>query len=117
MDEIEAQGAVGVLVDAQCRTVLPDVFAIGDCAAHANAFAGGAAMRLESVQNATDMAIIVAKAICGKPEPYHAIPWFWFNQYDLKLQTVGLSTGHDQATLREVMEEGASSIVYLKMAK
>jgi 3-phenylpropionate/trans-cinnamate dioxygenase ferredoxin reductase subunit len=109
-----AGNAGGVLVDAQCRTVLPDVFAIGDCAAHANAFAGGAAIRLESVQNATDMAIIVAKAICGKPEPYQAVPWFWSNQYDLKLQTVGLSAGHDQAVLRGVAQEGAFSIVSLK---
>ena len=57
-------------------------------------------IRLESVQNANDMATTVAKCICGTEAPYKATPWFWSNQYDLRLQTVGLSTGHDNAVLR-----------------
>ncbi|HEY6964238.1 MAG TPA: oxidoreductase C-terminal domain-containing protein, partial [Erythrobacter sp.] len=57
-------------------------------------------IRLESVQNAHDMANTVAKAIMGEAEPYHALPWFWSNQYDLKLQTAGLSLGFDATVLR-----------------
>jgi len=108
-----AQCANGVLVDAQCRTSLPDVFAIGDCAAHANRFAGDAVIRLESVQNANDMANVVAKTICGEEVGYAATPWFWSNQYDLKLQTVGLSTGHVRCVRRGDPSERKFSVVYL----
>ena len=112
-----AAGGNGVDVDEFCRTSLPDVYAIGDCAAHANDFADGAVMRLESVQNANDMATCVAKGICGNEVPYKATPWFWSNQYDLKLQTVGLSTGHDQAVLRGDPATRSFSVVYLKHGK
>ena len=107
----------GVLVDAQCRTSLADVFAIGDCAAHANRFADGETVRLESVQNANDQATVVAKTIMGLPVEYDAIPWFWSNQYDLKLQTVGLSIGHDATVLRGDPAAGSFSIVYLKAGR
>lgn len=109
-----ALGGNGVDVDAYCRTSLPDVFAIGDCAAHANPFADGAVIRLESVQNANDQATCAAKAICRNPEAYRATPWFWSNQYDLKLQTVGLSTGHDATVLRGDPATRSFSVVYLK---
>lgn len=109
-----ATGANGVDVDEYCRTTLPDVYAIGDCASHANDFADGAVMRLESVQNASDMAKTVAKAIMGEMDPYKATPWFWSNQYDLKLQTVGLSTGHDETVLRGDPASRSFSVVYLK---
>ncbi|WP_271300019.1 NAD(P)/FAD-dependent oxidoreductase [Sphingomonas sp. CV7422] len=109
-----AAGGNGVAVDATCRTSLPDVFAIGDCALHANAFADGAAIRLESVQNANDQATVVAKALTGAAEGYAAVPWFWSNQYDLKLQTVGLSTGHDAAVLRGDPATRSFSLVYLR---
>ena len=112
-----AEGGNGVLVDRLCKTSLPDVYAIGDCAAHANDFAEGAVIRLESVQNANDQANVVAKGICGDEAPYHAIPWFWSNQYDLKLQTAGLSTGHDQAVLRGDVASRSFSVVYLKAGK
>ena len=87
-------------VDAFCRTALPDVYAIGDCAAHASPWADGAVIRVESVQNANDMASTAAKHITGIEEPYRAFPWFWSNQFDLKLQTAGLSLGHDTALVR-----------------
>ena len=112
-----ARGGNGVSVDEHCRTSLPDVFAVGDCAMHANAFAEGMPIRLESVQNANDMATIVAKVLTGAPEPYHAVPWFWSNQYDLKLQTVGLSVGHDQEVLRGDPATRSYSIVYLKQGR
>jgi 3-phenylpropionate/trans-cinnamate dioxygenase ferredoxin reductase subunit len=112
-----ARGGNGVAVDEHCRTSLPDIFAIGDCAMHANAFADGMPIRLESVQNANDMATAVAKTITGDPEVYHAIPWFWSNQYDLRLQTVGLSTGHDQDVVRGDPASRSFSIVYLREGK
>lgn len=109
-----AAGSNGVDVDFCCRTTLDDVYAIGDCAAHANAFADNAVIRLESVQNAHDMANTVAKAIMGEKEPYHALPWFWSNQYDLKLQTAGLSLGFDQTVLRGDPATRKFTVVYLK---
>ena len=109
-----AQGGNGVVVDEYCRTSLPDIYAIGDCAAHANGFADGATIRLESVQNANDQASTAAKAITGNLEPYKATPWFWSNQYDLKLQTVGLSIGFDQAVVRGDTATRSFSVVYLK---
>ena len=108
-----AAGANGVEVDSFCRTSLPGVYAIGDCAAHENAFAGGLRIRLESVQNAHDQAATAAKAIVGCPEPYEAMPWFWSNQYDLRLQTVGLSVGHDATVVRGRPEDRSFSVVYL----
>ena len=86
-----AEGGNGVAIDDHCRTSLPDVYAIGDCALFACDYAGGMTMRVESVQNANDQGTCVAKAICGDPQPYHAFPWFWSNQYDLRLQTAGIS--------------------------
>jgi 3-phenylpropionate/trans-cinnamate dioxygenase ferredoxin reductase component len=112
-----ADGGNGVTVDAQCRTSLANIFAVGDCAAHANDYAQGNVIRLESVQNANDMATVAAKTICGQQAAYKATPWFWSNQYDLKLQTVGLSTGHDQAVLRGDPATRSFSIVYLKRGK
>jgi len=109
-----AAGANGVDVDQFCRTSLPEVYAIGDCAAHANPWAGGAVIRLESVQNANDMASTAARAICGDPQPYEAVPWFWSNQYDLRLQTVGLNLGHDATVLRGDPASHSFSVVYLK---
>ncbi len=104
----------GVDVDDHCRTSLPHVFAIGDCAAHENEFAGGALIRLESVQNANDMATTVARMLTGAPKPYHAVPWFWSNQYDLRLQTVGMSMGYDATVLRGDMAARSFSLVYLR---
>jgi 3-phenylpropionate/trans-cinnamate dioxygenase ferredoxin reductase subunit len=90
----------GVEVDEFCQTSLPNIYAIGDCAIHANPFAGGQRIRLESVQNANDQAITAARHIAGDAAPYHAVPWFWSNQYDLKLQTIGLSLGYDEVVVR-----------------
>ncbi len=109
-----AAGGNGVAIDEHGRTTLPDIWAVGDCALHANPFVGHLPIRLESVQNANDMATTVAKALTGAPEAYHAVPWFWSNQYDLKLQTVGLSTGHDATVTRGDVASRSFSIVYLK---
>jgi 3-phenylpropionate/trans-cinnamate dioxygenase ferredoxin reductase subunit len=112
-----ASGGNGVDVDEYCRTSLPDVYAIGDCAAFAADYAGGTVMRVESVQNANDQATCVAKAILGEEHPYKAFPWFWSNQYDLRLQTAGLSVGYDQTLLRGNPDERSFSVVYLKGGK
>lgn len=112
-----AVGGNGVDVDEYCRTSLPDIYAVGDCAAHANRFARGAQIRLESVQNANDQAKTAVNHIMGKEEAYDAVPWFWSNQYDLKLQTVGLSTGHDQALLRGDPATRSFSVLYMKAGK
>jgi len=107
----------GVEVDSSCRTSLPGIYAVGDCAAHHNAFATGALVRIESVQNAHDMAVTVARAICGTPTPYEAVPWFWSNQYDLKLQTVGLLHGYDDAVIRGNSSRRSFSVIYLRQGK
>ncbi|AQR74780.1 NAD(P)/FAD-dependent oxidoreductase [Sphingomonas sp. LM7] len=112
-----AAGGNGVLVDAQCRTSLADVFAVGDCALHANRFAGARCIRLESVQNANDQATVAAKTILGIEAAYDAVPWFWSNQYDLKLQTVGISAGHDATVLRGDPANRSFSVIYLRAGR
>ncbi|KQM61590.1 MULTISPECIES: NAD(P)/FAD-dependent oxidoreductase [unclassified Sphingomonas] len=113
-----ATGGNGVAVDAWCRTALPDIHAIGDCAVQANRFAGDAPIRVESVQNANDQATTVATLIAtGEAPPHAALPWFWSNQYDLRLQTVGLSIGHDDAVIRGDIAARAFSIVYLRRGR
>jgi 3-phenylpropionate/trans-cinnamate dioxygenase ferredoxin reductase component len=110
-----AAGSNGVAVDVQQRTSLPDIYAVGDCALHSNGFADGAAIRLESVQNANDQATVAAKDIAGVADAaYNAVPWFWSNQYDLKLQTVGLSSGFDDCIVRGDPATRSFSVVYLK---
>lgn len=104
----------GIIVDQFCRSSLSDIYAIGDCAAHASRYAGGRTIRIESVQNANDMANCVARSICGDPHPFEALPWFWSNQYDLRLQTVGLNLGYDRTVLRGALKDRSFSIVYLK---
>ena len=112
-----AAGGNGVEVDAHGRTSLPSIFAVGDCALHHNRYAQDAAIRLESVQNANDMATTVARFITGMPMAYDALPWFWSNQHDLKLQTAGLSTDHDRAILRGDPDARSFSVLYLKAGR
>ncbi|RJG00659.1 NAD(P)/FAD-dependent oxidoreductase [Noviherbaspirillum sedimenti] len=108
----------GVDIDAQCRTTLLDVYALGDCVNYVNAFADGARVRLESVQNANDQAKVVATNIIGIAQAsYSAVPWFWSNQYDLKLQTVGLNIGYDQTVVRGNPDNRSFSVVYLRKGK
>ena len=112
-----AAGGNGVEVDEFCRTSLPDIYAVGDCASFACDYAGGLVMRVESVQNANDQAACVARAICGEEKPYRAFPWFWSNQYDLKLQTAGISAGYDQSVVRGDPDARSFSVAYLKQGK
>ena len=88
----------GVRVDKFCATADPAIFAAGDCTRHHGR--GGDLIRLESVQNAIDQAKHAALAMVGKPTPYNEVPWFWSDQYDLKLQIAGLTRATDQIVLR-----------------
>jgi 3-phenylpropionate/trans-cinnamate dioxygenase ferredoxin reductase subunit len=89
----------GIAVDEFGQTSDPDIFAIGDCASHPSAYAGRR-IRLESVPNAIEQARSTAAFFAGEKKPYNAIPWFWSDQYDLKLQMVGLNQGYDHVVLR-----------------
>ena len=97
----------GIAVNEFATTNDPVIVAAGDCTNHYNPIYDRK-LRLESVQNATDQAKIAAKSICGKPEAYNALPWFWSDQYDLKLQIAGLSQGFDQVIIRGDSEQGRS---------
>lgn len=112
-----AKGNNGVVVDAYGRTSLPYIYALGDCAIHPSPYAGGALVRLESVQNACDMATTVAKAITRELEPYTAVPSFWSDQYDLRLRTAGLSSNHDDAIVRGDPASGSFSIIYRRKGR
>ena len=89
----------GIHVDEEARTSDPSIFAAGDCTAHPNAILGRR-VRLESVHNAVEQAKTAASSILGETRPYSQVPWFWSDQYDLKLQIAGLSEGYDQVVLR-----------------
>nr|WP_314447271.1 FAD/NAD(P)-binding oxidoreductase [uncultured Sphingomonas sp.] len=112
--EAGAEVGNGVVVDERCRTSLKDVYSIGDCAIHPNRYSAVGSVRLESVQNATDQGTVVAKSILGQDVAYAAMPWFWSNQYDLKLQTVGLGTGHDDVVVRGEPSARSFSVIYLR---
>lgn len=99
----------GVVVDAQLRTSDPDIFALGDCARFPSPHAGRH-VRVESVQNASDQAKCVAAAICGEPYAYTAVPWFWSEQYALRLQIAGLTAGHDETVTVGDLADGKFSV-------
>jgi 3-phenylpropionate/trans-cinnamate dioxygenase ferredoxin reductase component len=106
----------GILVNEFQQTSDPNIYAIGDCANHFNAFAQKN-LRLESVQNAVDQAKVAANHIVGKPEPYNAVPWFWTNQYQLKLQMAGISQGFDRFITRGEIGSEKFSVYYFKNDK
>jgi 3-phenylpropionate/trans-cinnamate dioxygenase ferredoxin reductase subunit len=101
----------GISVDEFARTSDHDIVAAGDCTCHFNPIYKRK-VRLESVQNAADQAKIAAATLCGKLEPYRALPWFWSDQYDVKLQIAGLSDGYDNVIIRGNPEEGRSFAVF-----
>lgn len=112
-----AAGGNGVEVDGICRTSLPGVYAVGDCALQTSPFADNTPVRIESVQNAHDQATVLARDITGSPLPHQAVPLFWSHQYDLRLQTVGLSGGNDQVVTRGDPASRAFSLVYLRRGR
>ncbi|MEL7029217.1 MAG: oxidoreductase C-terminal domain-containing protein, partial [Pseudomonadota bacterium] len=103
----------GIWVDEFAATEDPDIYAIGDCTNHPSALYGRR-LRLESVHNALEQAKTAAQSICGAPAPYDQAPWFWSDQYDLKLQTVGLSQGYDEFVVRGHPAARKFAVFYLK---
>ncbi|HEX4766784.1 MAG TPA: FAD-dependent oxidoreductase [Lichenihabitans sp.] len=101
----------GIAVDDLCRTSDPQVLAAGDCASFP---LDGRRMRLESVQNASEQGEAVAATLLGAPKPYKPIPWFWSDQYDTKLQIVGLGEDHDEIVIRPGRRNNAKSFWYFK---
>jgi 3-phenylpropionate/trans-cinnamate dioxygenase ferredoxin reductase subunit len=106
----------GIVVDEYTRTADSNIHATGDCTNHPNALLG-ARLRLESVQNAIDQARAAASNLCGKERAYAELPWFWSNQYDLRLQIAGLSQGHDETLMRGTPSSSGFSVLYVRGGK
>jgi 3-phenylpropionate/trans-cinnamate dioxygenase ferredoxin reductase subunit len=106
----------GIVVDASGRTDDPDIFAAGDVTNHPNPLLGRR-LRLESWENAQNQAIAAAKAMLDRSEPYHEIPWFWSDQYDVNLQLLGLAEGYDDAVTRGDLAKPPFVRFYLKDGK
>lgn len=103
----------GILVDLSARTSDPAIFAIGDCT-HRPLPLYDRTMRLESVPNALEQARAAAAAICGKPAPAPEVPWFWSDQYDLRLQIAGIPFDTDQIIVRGDIAAGKFALFHLK---
>jgi 3-phenylpropionate/trans-cinnamate dioxygenase ferredoxin reductase subunit len=106
----------GIVVDEYTRTSDPDIYSAGDCTNLPSALYGRR-LRLESVPNAVGQARTAAAALCGKLRPYDAVPWFWSDQYHLKLQMVGLSQGYDQLVVRGSTDNESFAAFYLRRGK
>ena len=104
----------GILVDAFGRTEDPAIHAMGDCAVLPYQ---GLNIRLESVQNAVDQAEAVAALLAGGSAPYEPKPWFWSDQYDVKLQIAGFGLGHDETIVRPGQREGSVSVWYFRQGR
>ncbi|HWW19300.1 MAG TPA: FAD-dependent oxidoreductase, partial [Steroidobacteraceae bacterium] len=102
----------GIIVDDCARTSDPAIAAAGDCTARR--LADGRLLRLESVQNAVEQGKSAAAALLGKERPFVAAPWFWSDQFEVKLQMVGLSTGYDQVVTRGDLQKLAFSAFYFR---
>jgi 3-phenylpropionate/trans-cinnamate dioxygenase ferredoxin reductase subunit len=106
--------ANGIVVDQFSRTSDPAIYAMGDCAVLPWK---DMRIRLESVQNAVDQAEAVAALLAGGEAPYHPNPWFWSDQYDVKLQIAGFGLGHDETIVRKGQREGSVSVWYFMQGK
>lgn len=111
--EAGLEAANGIAVNEFCQTEDPDIFAAGDCTDHPSALYDRR-IRLESVHNALEQAKTAAAAMCGTLKAYDQVPWFWSDQYDLKLQIAGLSTGYDTVVQRGDPDAGKFALFYLK---
>ena len=104
----------GIVVDRYARTSNPLVVAAGDCTVQPHPLTGREQVRLESVQNAISQAKTAAATLAGASEPNVAVPWFWSNQYDLRLQIAGLSRGHDRFVIRGEIAKECFSVLYYR---
>jgi 3-phenylpropionate/trans-cinnamate dioxygenase ferredoxin reductase subunit len=98
-EEAGLKCSAGIIVDEYCRSSDPHIFAAGDCTNHPNSLLGRR-LRLESVHNAQEQGKTAALSILGKPEVYAQVPWFWSDQYDLKLQIVGIAEAYTAMVIR-----------------
>jgi 3-phenylpropionate/trans-cinnamate dioxygenase ferredoxin reductase subunit len=112
--QLDLESAGGIVVDRYARTSNPHVVAAGDCTVQPNPLTGEGRVRLESVQNAISQAKTAAATLAGLRVPNDAVPWFWSDQYDLKLQIAGLSTGHDEYVVRGDVAGEAFSVLYYR---
>lgn len=103
----------GIITDDFCRTSVPDIYAAGDCSEHRSSFYD-TQMNLQSVPNAIEQGRTAAAAICGKGKPLKHVPWFWSDQYDIKLQSAGVMGGHDQIIVRGDPQDRSFATFYLK---
>ncbi len=103
----------GILIDEHVRTSAADVYAVGDCSNHFSV-RYGRRMRLESIPNAIEQARTAASAITGKPATNQPLPWFWSDQYDIKLQIAGINQGYDQIVQRGSKALGSFVVFYLQ---
>ena len=108
---LEVEG--GIVVDELSRTSDPEIVSAGDCTVQRDA-ATGRLLRLESVPNALEQARAAASGLCGKPRPNRSVPWFWSDQYQLKLQMVGLAAGHDRFVCRGTLSADGFIAFYLR---
>ena len=106
----------GILVDERCQTSDASIYAAGDCSNHPNALLGRR-LRLESVPNAMEQARVAADNMCGREASYAAIPWFWSDQYELKLQMAGFSAAADEEVVRGEPADNAFAVFYLKSGR
>ena len=106
----------GISIDSKCRTNINNIFSMGDCTNFWSELYGKK-IRLESVQNAIDQAKVLADNIMNIDSVYDSVPWFWSDQYDLKLQIAGLSEGYDETILRGDKKTKSFSCLYLKEGK
>lgn len=104
----------GIVVDEFARASRPSVVAAGDCTVMPNPLTGEGRVRLESVQNAVSQARVAAATLAGRTEPYTAVPWFWSDQYDLKLQVAGLASGYDDFVVRGDPNSETFSVLYYR---
>jgi len=104
----------GIRVNEICQTSDPSIYAAGDCTSFIR---NGQQIRLESVQNAADQGDLVARVLAGEAVTYTALPWFWSDQYDCKLQIVGLNQGHDQTVIRPGANATSMSVWYYRAAE
>jgi len=103
----------GIVVNELTQTDDPNIYAVGDCSMHPNALYN-TSIRLESVPNAMAQAKTAALSICGKDVAYNQLPWFWSDQYDVKLQTAGLLQGYDDAVIEGDIDNHKFTVSYLK---
>ena len=106
----------GIIVNSNCQTSDAKIFAIGDCAIRFNKLYKKH-IRLESIQNAVDQAMIVASFLVGEKRVIEAVPWFWSDQYNIKLQIAGISENYDQKILKGSVEDEKFTILYLRKDK